>query len=57
LDDLFDAMLTQWVNLARAVRGGLAREAAQRRTLIAPDFSAVRVPVGENPVTQRGFDG
>jgi len=56
LDDLLDAVAAQMVNLARAVRGGLAREAARRRPLPTPDFSTVRVPVAEDPGTPRRFD-
>jgi len=56
LDDLLDAVAAQMVNLARAVRGGLAREAARRRPLPTPDFSTVRVPAVEDPGTPRRFD-
>ena len=57
LDDLLDALAAQMVSLTRAVRGGLAREAAQRRPLTTPDLSAVRVAAAEDSGMQRRFDG
>ncbi len=55
LDDLLEALAAQMVNLARAVRGGLAREATRRGPLRAPDLGAVRVPVTEDPAGPRRF--
>jgi len=53
LDDLLEGLAAQMVNLARAVRGGLAREATRRGPLRAPDLGAVRVRAGDEPPEPR----
>jgi CBS domain-containing protein len=52
LDDVLEALAAQMVGLARAVRGGLAREASQRGPLLTPDLGAVRVPAATAAVSR-----
>ena len=44
MDDLFDALVHELSDMAQAVRGGIAREGAERAPLPAAQPHAARIP-------------